>query len=410
MRNRWFQLVAALLAMLMIANLQYAWTLFVGPMANATGWDLAAIQWAFSVFVVFQTWVQPLDGWLLDRFGPRRFLSAAGLLCGVGWSLMGQATTLPRLYVCYALAGIGAAFVYSGSVGLALKWFPDRRGMTMGIIAAGFGGGSALFIPAISWLIRAGGYRGTFLASGIAQGLIVILAAQFLRYPETGHANAYLPPVTKAGAVRRNAEQFTTVEMLRAPEFLILYAMFVAMATGGLLVTANAGPLQESWGLAATALTTAITLGPIANALSRIVWGAFSDRAGRENAMVIAFSLQALSLFGLTTLGRTSASWFTIMMVLTFFTWGEIFSLFPAMLSDYFGASHATSNYAFLYTAKGVAAVIGGGLAAMLFELLGSWSAVLYGSAALALLSAVLARYLKGRPLPAKQSHPAATA
>jgi OFA family oxalate/formate antiporter-like MFS transporter len=287
-------------------------------------------------------------------------------------------------------------------MGLALKWFPDRRGMTTGIIAAGFGGGSALFIPAISFLIHAEGYHTAFLVSGVVQGLIVILAAQFLRYPETGHASASPPPTPRRGAVRRNAEQFTTIEMLRSFEFRILYLMFVAMATGGLLVTANAGPLQESWGLAATALTTAITLGPIANAFSRIIWGSFSDRAGRETAMVIAFSLQALSLFGLTTLGRTSAAWFTIMMVLTFFTWGEIFSLFPAMLSDYFGTRHATSNYAFLYTAKGVAAIIGGGLAALLFELLGSWSVVLYGSAALSLLSAALAQYLRMRPLPAK--------
>jgi len=400
MRNRWFQLAAALVAMLMIANLQYAWTLFVAPIAAATDWDLSSIQWAFSIFVLFQTWVQPLDGWLLDRFGPRRFLVAAGLLCGAGWSMMGQAATLPQLYACYALAGIGAAFVYSGSVGLALKWFPDRRGLATGIIAAGFGGGSALAIPAFIYLIRVHGYSTAFLVSGIVQGLVVMLASSTLSYPGTSLAGPRPAPVQKPGPVRRNTEQFTTAEMLRSPQFLVLYLMFVAMATGGLMVTANAGPLQESYGLPASALTLAVTLGPIANAASRILWGWVSDRAGRETTMVVAFTLQGFCLLGVATLGSTSAIWFVTTLALTFFTWGEIFSLFPALLGDYFGARYATSNYAFLYTAKGIAAVIGGGLAAMLFETWGSWRGPLYGSAVLALASAALALYLRAGALP----------
>lgn len=399
MRNRWFQLGAALVAMLMIANLQYAWTLFVGPMAAATGWELSAIQWAFSVFVLFQTWVQPLDGWLLDRFGPRRFLVTAGLLCGAGWSLMGQATTLPQLYACYALAGVGAAFVYSGSVGLALKWFPDRRGLATGIIAAGFGGGSALAIPAFTYLIRTQGYSTAFLVSGLVQGAVVMLVSSTLRYPDEGYAETRPGPTPKAGPVRRTVVSSTTAEMLRSPAFYLLYLMFVAMATGGLMVTANAGPIQKAFGLAPAALTVAVTLGPIANAASRILWGWYSDRAGRETAMALAFGLQAICLVGVATIGQTSAFWFVVTLALTFFTWGEIFSLFPAICSDYFGSRHAISNYAFLYTAKGIAAVIGGGLAAALYEMSGSWSGGLYGSAVLALGSTALALYLRQRPL-----------
>src|SRR5687768_12671858 len=175
MPNRWWQLVAAIVAMLMIANLQYAWTLFVTPIQAKTGWHLPAIQWAFSLFILLQTWVQPLDGWLLDRWGPRRCISAAGVLCGAGWSLMGQASTLLQLYVFYAIAGVGAAFVYSGAVGLALKWFPDRRGMTTGIIAGAFGGGAALFIPLLSHLIATRGYPDAFLLSGVIQGVVILL-------------------------------------------------------------------------------------------------------------------------------------------------------------------------------------------------------------------------------------------
>ena len=151
--NRWFQLVASLVAMIMIANLQYAWTLFVQPLQASTGWRLSDIQTAFTLFILFQTWVQPLDGWLIDRLGPRWFITAAGLLCGLGWAGMGYATSLPMLYALYCLAGVGAAFVYSGSIGSALKWFKDRRGLASGIMAAGFGGGTALFIPFISSII-----------------------------------------------------------------------------------------------------------------------------------------------------------------------------------------------------------------------------------------------------------------
>ena len=236
LNNRWFQLCASLVAMIMIANLQYAWTLFVKPMQASTHWKLSDIQFAFTLFILFQTWVQPLDGWLIDRLGPRGFISAAGLLCGLGWAGLGYATSLPMLYALYCLAGIGAAFVYSGSIGSALKWFKDRRGLAAGIIAAGFGGGTALFIPIISATIASRGYQAAFISTGIVQGLIIVVVAQFLRHPKTETAKRAAVSAT-AAADRR---QFTTLEILRVPRFYVLYAMFVMMATGGLLVTANA--------------------------------------------------------------------------------------------------------------------------------------------------------------------------
>src|ERR1700741_4951875 len=181
--NRWFQLGASLIAMIMIANLQYAWTLFVQPLQAATGWKLSDIQFAFTLFILFQTWVQPLDGWLIARLGPRGFISAAGLLCGLGWAGMGYATSLPMLYLLYCAAGTGAAFVYSGSIGSALKWFKDKRGLAAGIMAAGFGGGTALFIPVITSIIGSSGYQRAFMVTGILQGAVILIVAQFLRDP-----------------------------------------------------------------------------------------------------------------------------------------------------------------------------------------------------------------------------------
>jgi OFA family oxalate/formate antiporter-like MFS transporter len=375
--------------MIMIANLQYAWTLFVDPLQKSTGWKLSDIQFAFTLFILFQTWVQPLDGWLIDRLGPRGFITAAGVLCGVGWAGMGYADSLPMLYALYCLAGTGAAFVYSGAIGSALKWFKERRGLASGIMAAGFGGGTALFIPFIQSTISDQGYQATFVATGILQGAVIAVVAQFLRHPPAAAAPAKAESKTAAAVEKR---QFTTMEVLRTPQFYVLYAAFVLMATGGLLVTANAGPMARSWGFS---ITLAATLSPLANGAARIFWGWISDRLGRENTMILTFVLQALCLVAVATLGQISTAWFAATLVAVYFTWGQIYSLFPSTSGDYFGTRHATSNYAVLYTAKGVASIIGGYAAAVLFEQSGSWAMGFYGSAVMALVAAVLAYGLR---------------
>ena len=387
-RNRWFQLGASVTAMIMIANLQYSWTLFVKPVQTGTGWKLSDIQWAFTLFILFQTWVQPIQGWLIDRMGPRIFTSLAAVLCGIGWGGLGMATSIPMFWALYILAGIGAALVYGGCIGSALKWFTDRRGMAAGIIAGGYGGGAALFTPLIAWILSHQGYRSAFLWTGLLQGGIILIVAQFLCHPDPSEQAA---PARTAAASAIGTRQFTTGEMLRTRQFYLLYAMFLMMATGGLLVTANSGPMAASWGISVTALTLATSLNAMANGLSRIGWGWISDRIGRETAMAVAFLLQAVCLMFVLTFGRNSGALFTISLVCVYLTWGEVFSLFPSLVGDYYGTRHATSNYGVMYSAKGVASIIGGGVAALLYENFGSWDACFYGSAALALVAAIMA-------------------
>ena len=401
--NRWIRLSAAVVAMVMIGNLQYAWTLFVRPMMAGHNWKLSEVQWGFTVFIATMTWSMPLSGWLIDRLGPRTFMTIAGVLCGAGWAGLGFTRSLPEFYAVYALAGLGNAFVYCCSTALGLKWFPDKRGVASGLIAAGYGSGAALFNPVFGHFIRTIDYRTTFLYSGVILGIVVIAAGQFLKYPPMG----FLPaPATVQVNVRRQTEQFNSLEMLRRPQFYVLFGMMLMVGIGGLMATAQVAPVARNFKIGSTALAIALSLNPLGNGLSRFCWGRVSDSLGRERTMALAFSLQAVFLASVTTLGRRGDVWFVVTMMMVFLTWGELYVLFPVVLADMFGARHAASNYSFLYVTKGLASILAGGLAAQLFEKTGSWNYAFYASAGLALCSALAAVGLRKMPLPTKRSVP----
>jgi OFA family oxalate/formate antiporter-like MFS transporter len=405
--NRWFRLAAAAVAMIMIANLQYAWTLFVKQLLGAHAdlhWKLSDVQWAFTIFIACQTWFMAPSGWLIDKIGPRQFMTVGGLLCGAGWAMLSQANSLPALYAFYAATGVGAALVYCGSMGVALKWFPDKRGLAAGITAAAFGSGTALFIPIIASLLRTDGYRTTFIYTGVTQGILIMCAAQFLRSPQPGE----VPAVALAAKpkIRSRGEDFTPSEMLRTSHFYILYLTMFIMGVGGLMVTAQLSKLAETFKITAAALTLAASMNPIANGASRLFWGWVSDHLGRERSMVIAFLIQSVALLSVPLLAPGSDTFFILCLALVYFSWGEIYVLFPSLAADIFGSRNASANYGFLYSTKGVAAIVGGGLAAMLFERTGSWSVVFYGGAVMAFASALMAAALIKMPLPRKTPAP----
>jgi OFA family oxalate/formate antiporter-like MFS transporter len=399
--NRWVRLAAAVVAMAMISNLQYCWTLFVQPIMTATGWKLSQVQTGFSIFIAVVTWAMPLAGWLIDRIGPRVFLSIAGVLCAVGWASLGHATSLTEFYLIYAVAGLGVSFVYCSSIGAALKWFPDKRGLASGIIAGAYGSGAALFILVFSKMIRINGYRSTFVTTGILIGVVIFIAGQFLAYPPAGFASTLKIPV-KAKVRKQGTEDFNSLEMLRKPHFYLMYVMMLMVGIGGLMTSAQVAPVAKTFKIGSTALALTLTLGPIGNGLGRFFWGWISDYMGRERTMITAFVLQSVFLVSVVTLGPRGDFWFVASMFMVFATWGEVYVLFAATQADMFGAKNAASNYSFLYNTKGIAALLAGGIAAVVFERTGSWSYVYYPAALLALIAAIGAIALKKIPSPKK--------
>ena len=400
--SRWFRLWSAFVGMIMIGNLQYAWTLFAEPMVKAHAaqqWHLSDVQWGFGLFIAAGTWAMPFFASYIDKFGPRLFMVGSGLLCAVGWGALGYVPNLISFYFLFCVAGIGVACVYACGVSTAVKWFPDKRGIASGIITAGYGMGAAAFNPLFQYLINAIGFTDTFVWTGLSHGALIALSGLVMVNPPATYKVAAAAAKTN---VRRHDLQFTYSEMLRTPQFYFLFAAMLSVAIGGLMVTASVKPVATNFGIGAAALTVALVLYPLANGFSRILWGSVSDYLGRERTMFIAFLLQAIFLLALTTLGRQGDAIWVALVVLVFLTWGELYVLFPAVLADLYGSKNSAGNYAFLYSAKGFASLLGGGLAAALFEATGTWDYAFFGSAALALLAALMALYVRRMPLPQK--------
>jgi MFS transporter, OFA family, oxalate/formate antiporter len=403
--NRWWQLVAAVIAMMAIANLQYAWTLFTGPLVahffpNATTQaarlvGLAEISAAFSGFVLAETWLVPFEGALVDRFGQRAIVMFGGLLVGIAWIGAGLAPSVQWVVISYVIGGVGGGCVYGACVGHALKWFPDHRGLCAGITAGAYGIGTALTVIPIANMIKSSGYNTTFITWGIIQGIIVLIAGWFIVSPPQGWLPAGFDP--EKASVKQTGVDMHVGQMLKQPSFYMMYFMMTLMAFTGLVITAQINPIATfykvdktviAFGL--TAIILAIQIDRILNGVTRPFWGWVSDHIGRENTMFIAFGLQALTIIALLQF-ITQPVMFVVLSGLAFFSWGEIYSLFPAMVGDLFGRKYATTNYGVMYTAKGLASIFSGPVAALAAAASGAWTVVFWAMTLCAAITAVLA-------------------
>lgn len=443
---RWLQLIIGVVAMVMIANYQYGWTFFVPEIQKKFGWDRAAIQIAFTLFVLFETWLVPIEGWFVDKYGPRVMIFLGGVLCAIGWWMTSWSTTLTQYYIAMIICGVGAGGVYGTCIGNALKWFPDKRGLASGLTAAGFGAGSALTVAPIQNMIKASGFQDTFLYFGLGQGIILCILAFVIKAPILGQ----VPALAQNANVIQTRRQYAPNEIIGPnrlwiagsllalvvglgmwsmgqlfyfplvlagiifvlgggivisrgePIFTLMYFMFVIVGAGGLMVTANLSPISKDLKIDAVpvtlmwmtlpALTFAATIDRVLNGLTRPFFGWVSDNIGRENTMFIAFMMEGVGIYLLYLWGANPV-WFVLLSGFVFFAWGEIYSLFPSTCTDTFGSKFAATNAGLLYTAKGTAALLvpyGNSIQ----KTTGSWDMVFIIAAAANILAALLALFV----------------
>ncbi len=393
--NRWMQLIFGIICMGLVANLQYAWTLFVSPLEAKNHWGLTAIQLSFSIFILVETWLVPIEGWLVDKFGPRPVIAGGAVCAALGWVMDAYATSLPMLYAAAVVAGIGAGCVYGTCVGNALKWFPDKRGLAAGLTAAGFGAGAALTVIPIANMIQVSGYEHTFVFFGILQGAAIFILAMFMVRPQ--------PPagIQAAPRVVTTKVDYSTGKMIKTPVFWLIYVLFVAVAAGGLMATAQIGPIAKDYGLAKLPmslfgltlplLTMTLSIDNLANGFTRPLCGFLSDRLGRENTMFFVFLGEGLSMLGLMKFGHSPVAFMTF-AALIFLFWGEIFSIFPAVCADTFGVKFAAGNAGTLYTAKGTASLLVP-LASVL-SAGGNWDRAFIFAASITIAAAIVAKFV----------------
>lgn len=389
--NRWFQLICGIVCMATVANLQYGWTLFVQPMQDKWGWARTAIQVGFTIFLFFETWLVPLEGWCADKFGPGPTILGGAVLAALGWVFCSMAESLGFLYFACIVSGMGAGAVYGTSVGNAVKWFPDKRGLASGATAAGFGAGAAITVVPVAAMIKSDGYQAAFFWFGIGQGIVIAIVSFLMPRPKLD------PSIKAVPRVISSKMDFTPVQMLKQPIFWLIYVIYVGVCSGGIMATASFGPISRDYGLAdipvelfgvtLPLLTMTMSVDNICNGATRPICGWISDHIGRENTMFIIFGLEGLSLIGLTLWGRTPWG-FMIFAAGTFAFWGEIFSLFPSMCGDTFGAKNASGNAGTLYTAKGTSSLIVPLAAKMAAG--GNWNRVFIMSATIAIVASII--------------------
>ncbi|MHB2205221.1 oxalate/formate MFS antiporter [Methylobacterium sp. CM6257] len=400
---KWWQLAFGVICMAMIANLQYGWTLFVDPIDQKYHWGRAAIQLAFTLFVATETWLVPVEAWFVDRYGPKIVVAFGGVMIALAWTIDAYADSLFLLYLGAVIGGIGAGSVYGTCVGNALKWFPHRRGLAAGATAAGFGAGAAITVVPIAKMIASSGYQDAFLYFGLGQGAVVFALSFLLRKPSVA-----VPVQRKSLRLPQTKVDRTPREAVRAPVFWVMYAMFVMVASGGLMAAAQIAPIAHDYkvagvpvslfGLQMAALTFAISLDRVFDGFGRPFFGFVSDNIGRENTMFIAFSTAAAALIALTTYG-TNPLVFVFSTAVYFGVFGEIYSLFPATCGDTFGSKFATTNNGLLYTAKGTASFLVP--VASIISAQYGWSAVFAISIGLNVTAAALAMFVL-RPMRAR--------
>ncbi|ESP87218.1 OFA family MFS transporter [Candidatus Halobonum tyrrellensis] len=391
--SRWWQVAAAAVMMGLVSPYQYVWTVVQQPLGEALSIPLPALGLVFTLFVVIQSGSQFPVGWWRDRHGPRALTLAAGVLAGGGYVGLAYATEVWQIYLLYSLGALGVGIVYTVAVNTALKWFPDRRGLTTGVGTMAFAAGSALFVLPVRANATAEAYGGVFLAMGAVIGVGVIAGALVLRDPPAG----WMAEMVDEGGVEETTtgRQYTSREMLRTWQFWLMYAVFVLVSAAGLMLTSLLVQFATEFDLSANITTVSAVVLPIASGVGRLVIGDLSDRYDRRLTMVASFVLSGLGLFLVVWAATGGASLvFVAAVVVSMFFWSPQFSLFPSVVADYYGHEHSSANYALLYSGKMWGGVFGGAVAGW-FVLVTSWTTTFLVAGGLTVVSGLASLALR---------------
>ncbi|WP_254536174.1 OFA family MFS transporter [Halomarina litorea] len=395
--SRWWLVVAAILAMAAISPYQYVWSSIEGPLAEDLGVPLPQLGVVFTLFVIVQAGSQFPVGWWRDEHGPRALTVLSALLAGGAYFLLSYATEIWHLYALYSLGAVGVGIAYTVAVNTAIKWFPDRRGLTTGLGTMAYAGGAALVVPYVRANATVAAYSDVLRTMGVGIGLCILVAAFVLRDPP---ASWYDRVATDGGegeaentaSAGRNVGPRT---MLRTWQFWLMYGMFVAGSGAGLMLTAKIVSFAGAMELTAVTATLSATLLPIAGGVGRVVMGGLSDRTSRRTALVASFGLTGLGLLAVVEFSRVGPTVaFLLSVVVATFFWSAQYTLFPSIVADYYGEQRSSANYALLYSGKMWGGVFGGAVTGWLVTVVG-WPTTFQVGATLALVAGVAAVALR---------------
>ena len=419
--SRWWQIVAAAVMMALVSPYQYVWASIEGPLAVELNASLAALGFVFTAYVVVMALVQFPAGWWRDRYGPRAVTLVAGVLAGGGYLALAFATEVWQVYVVYSVGAVGVGMVYTVAVNTAIKWFPDRRGLTTGIGTMAFAAGSAAFVPYVRAAVADGALASALSNMGLLIGVGILAGTVVLRDPPVGwdrveqteprttdpdSSEEASEPAERAGGTGSEDERadrapdggtwsFTWREMVRTWQFWVMYFMFFAVSAAGLMITARVVLYAEQANLTAAAVTAAATLLPLASGGGRLIVGGLSDRFDRERITALSFTLCGLATLAIVFFaGFESGIGYILAVGVAVFFWSSQFSLFPSLVGDYYGAEHSSTNYSIVYSGKMWGGVFGGGVVGWLVGAIG-WDPTFVLGGVLALAAGIVGFVLR---------------
>jgi len=395
--NRWWRVVGGLSMNLALGTL-YAWSVFVAPLEKQFGWKRADTSMVFTIAVVVFALTFVVAGRIQDKLGPFYCSLAGGILVSLGFFLCAYTTSLTYLFVCFGvIGGLGNGFGYATPIPVMAKWFPDKRGLAVGLAVGGYGAGSAIFGPLANLkLIPSYGVPATFKILGAIFFVMTMIGAFLLKNPPAGYKPEGWSPAatTKAAAT---SYEFTPSEVLRTPTFYLMWVGYALGTSAGLMVISQLVPFAKSAGVALAALSTmTLVVGAVGNASGRILSGWMSDTLGRINVLRIMIGISMIAMPLLYAAGSTIGLLY-VMVFVVYWCYGTQLSVNGSATSDFWGTKNAGINYGMLFTAWGVAGIIGPRIGGVLFDKYHNYQAAFYAAAVLAAV-ALICELLAKRP------------